>query len=270
MRDAWQILAETSRTFALPIGRLPSGLKEAVGASYLCMRSIDEIEDRRELDPGLRGRLLRGVSRVLQGAGERAPREAFERLFRPHQDLLPEVTLRIGEWADLPPATIRPRVWDAIGAMADRMAGWVEAGFRIQTEEDLDAYTYAVAGAVGVLLSDLWAWFDGTQTDRVEAAGFGRGLQAVNILRNRAEDLRDGVDFFPAGSTVERMRAYARRQLAIADRYTDSLPAGAVREFCVLPLALAHATLAALEEGREKLTRAEVLAVVQQALAGAT
>ncbi|MFG0320176.1 MAG: squalene/phytoene synthase family protein, partial [Planctomycetota bacterium JB042] len=184
--------------------------------------------------------------------------------------VLPEVTLRVGEWADLPPASIRPRVWDAIAAMADRMAGWVEAEFRVDTEEDLDAYTYAVAGAVGVLLSDLWAWYDGTQTDRVEATAFGRGLQAVNILRNRDEDLAEGVDFFPDGASVDRMQAYARRQLEVADRYTDSLPPGPIREFCVLPLALAHATLTALEEGREKLTRAEVIAVVQQALAGAT
>lgn len=270
MKDAWQILAETSRTFAIPIVRLPDGLKEAVGASYLCMRSIDEIEDRRDLDPAARARLLRGVSRMLQRSTDRAPREDFERLFEAHREALPEVTLRIGEWADLPPLAIRPRVWDAIGAMADRMAGWVECGFRIETEADLDAYTYSVAGAVGVLLSDLWAWYDGTQTDRVDATAFGRGLQAVNILRNRTEDLEEGVDFFPDGFSVERMRDYARRQLELADRYTDSLPAGSVREFCVLPLALAHATLAALEEGREKLTRAEVIAVVQLALTGAT
>ena len=73
--------------------------------------------------------------------------------------------------------------------MAERMAGWVAEGWRIQTEADLDRYTYGVAGAAGVLLCDLWAWAEGEQLHRSAAIQFGRGLQAVNILRNRAEDL---------------------------------------------------------------------------------
>ena len=269
-QDAWKILEETSRTFAIPIGRLPDGLREAVGASYLCMRSIDEIEDRRDLEIGARVQLLRKVGRALQVQAEEVPTAALDAVFASEGDDYPEVTCRLGEWVALPPPSIRPRVLDAIGAMADRMAGWVECDFRVETEADLDSYTYSVAGAVGVLLSDLWAWFDGTQTDRVEAISFGRGLQAVNILRNRAEDKDAGVDFFPDGWSVERMHEYARRQLAGADRYTASLPAGPVREFCVLPLALAHATLSALAAGREKLTREEVVAVVQRALSGAS
>ena len=79
--------------------------------------------------------------------------------------------------------------------MADRMAYWADNNWKIETESDLDRYTFGVAGAVGLLLSDLWAWYDGTKTNRTQAIGFGRGLQAVNILRNHAEDLTRGVDF---------------------------------------------------------------------------
>ena len=39
--DALRVLEETSRTFFLPIIRLPKGLQEAVASAYLCLRAID-------------------------------------------------------------------------------------------------------------------------------------------------------------------------------------------------------------------------------------
>ena len=68
---------------------------------------------------------------------------------------LPEVTIRIGEWALLAPETIAPRIWDATAAMADRMAHWASSNWKIHTEADLDRYTFGVAGAVGLLHSYL-------------------------------------------------------------------------------------------------------------------
>lgn len=69
----------------------------------------------------------------------------------------------------------------------------MERGWRVETDNDLDRYTYGVAGATGVLLCDLWAWAGGEQLNRSAAIQFGRGLQAVNILRNRREDLERGM-----------------------------------------------------------------------------
>lgn len=256
--DAFAILERTSRTFFIPIQRLPPRLREAVASAYLCMRAIDEIEDQRALPLDLRAELLRSISLAFQSAVDGFPARALGSAFQAAAPALPEVTRRLEEWVDLAPSDIRFRVCDSIAAMADRMAHWCERGFRIETEVDLDQYTYGVAGAVGLLLSDLWSWYDGTQTDRTLALGFGRGLQAVNILRNRDEDGALGVDFHPRGWGREEMMAYARKNLAVADRYTARLPAGPVRDFCAIPLALAHATLRALEAGRPKLTRAEV------------
>lgn len=267
-RSAEQILDETSRTFAIPIRRLPDRLREAVASAYLCMRSIDEIEDRRGLDASLRAELLRGVSRALQAAADDVPATALATVLAPRRAELPEVTLRLAEWLALAPPDVRARVADATAAMADRMADWVACGFAVRSEADLDRYTYAVAGAVGLLLADLWAWHAGVRTDRTLAVGFGRGLQAVNILRNRTEDLAAGVDFFPDGWGVEPMHQYARRNLGVADRYAAGLPAGPIREFCAIPLALAHATLDALAAGRTKLTRDEVVDVVGRASRG--
>lgn len=263
--DVLLALTETSRTFLLPISRLPSGLQEAVASAYLCMRAIDEIEDHPSLQNGTKVLLLRRLSLALQG---QAPTlEAFRpadiaAAFGDHAPDLAPVTRQLAVWATRAPADIAPRIWAESSAMANCMAGWCERGWRIRDETDLNAYTFAVAGAVGLLLSDLWAWYDGTQTDRQEALAFGRGLQAVNILRNRADDLSRSVDFFPDGWTDAEMHAYARRHLAEADRYVAALGTGAIGEACRIPLALAHATLDALGRGQGKLTREEVMAVV--------
>ncbi|MEB3355429.1 MAG: phytoene/squalene synthase family protein [Synechococcales bacterium] len=265
-KDALAVLKETSRTFYIPISRLPSNLLEAVASAYLLMRAIDEIEDHPNLSNATKAVLLRSLSLNFQGATERYAAADFSVGLASHEVTLPEVTRRVGEWALLAPPSIAPRIWDATAAMADRMAYWADCNWLIRTEADLDRYTFSVAGAVGLMLSDLWAWYDGTQTNRTQALGFGRGLQAVNIARNHAEDLSRGVDFFPADWRPEDMRAYARRNLALADAYTQSLPHGPARNFCQIPLALAHATLDVLAHGEEKLSRSAVHAVIEQVM----
>ncbi|MBN2549377.1 MAG: squalene/phytoene synthase family protein, partial [Anaerolineales bacterium] len=261
-QKALEVLEETSRTFYIPISRLPSGLLEAVGSAYLCLRSIDEIEDHPELDAQTKVLLLRDISRVLQSAVEGLNSQDFLVKSVDYRERLPEVTVRLSDWAQLAPPGIAARIWDATATMADRMADWAACGFLVHNQADLERYTFGVAGAVGLLLSELWAWYDGTQTDRTLAIGFGRGLQAVNILRNRAEDLLRGVDFYPDGWDEAAMTAYARRNLGYADAYTAALPAGPARDFCKIPLVLAHATLEALEQGRSKLDRREVMVLV--------
>ena len=263
--NALEILKETSRTFYIPISRLPSGLLEAVASAYLCMRAIDEIEDHPTLNNLTKAKLLRRLSLNLQAASDNSQVQDFSKGLITQEDLLPEVSLRIGEWCLLAPTNIAPRVWDATAAMADRMAYWSESNWNIETKEDLDSYTFSVAGAVGLLLSDLWAWYNNTQTNRMYAIGFGRGLQSVNILRNHQEDKARGVDFFPNNWDTRQMQAYARHNLHLADCYTKSLPPGPVFDFCQIPLTLAYGTLKVMALGQEKLTRNDVLALIEQA-----
>ena len=262
--DALEVLKETSRTFYIPISQLPPGLIEAVSSAYLLMRAIDEIEDHEAIDNATKARLLRSLSLNLQSAVETSSPQDFALGLESEAHRLPEVSLRVGEWALLAPDTIAPRIWDATAAMADRMAYWAECNWTIHTEAELNQYTFSVAGAVGLLLSDLWAWHDGTQTNRMHAIGFGRGLQAVNIARNYKDDLERGVSFFPDNWQAKDIRHYARRNLKLADAYTESLSKGPARTFCQIPLALAHATLDALDLGAEKLTRNAVHAVIEQ------
>ena len=262
--DALEILKETSRTFYIPISRLPPKLQEAVASAYLCMRAIDEIEDSPKLDRPTKAELLRNLSITLQATTGSSTVDECTPVWGRYQTLLDPVTLRVGEWAILGPKTIAPRIWDATAAMAERMAYWAENNWSIRTESDLNRYTFGVAGAVGLLLSDLWSWYDGTQTNRIQAIGFGRGLQAVNILRNHAEDLARGVDFFPDGWNSQTMQQYARQNLKLADAYISALPPGPALEFCQIPLILAYGTLDTLAVGREKLSRSEVMALIEQ------
>ena len=261
--QALEILKQTSRTFYIPIVRLPGQLQDAVASAYLCMRSIDEIEDSSELDNSTKAKLLRDISLRLQETVNLSTYDRLSLSLQDYQDVLPEVTLRIGEWAILAPETIAPRIWDATAGMADRMAYWAENNWQIETEADLDRYTFSVAGAVGLLLSDLWAWYDGTETNRSYAIGFGRGLQAVNIVRNQEDDLQRGVNFFPAGWSSKDMQAYAHRQLQLAQLYTNALPKNSpALDFCQIPLVLATGTLEAIVLGKEKLSRTDVLNLV--------
>ena len=264
LNSALDLLKATSRTFFIPISLLPRGLQEAVTSAYLCMRAIDQIEDHPGLDNAVKAELLRTISIRLQAGHQDSIPENFSAGLAGYSHNLEEVSLRIGEWALLAPESIAPRIWDATAAMADRMAYWAECNWQVETEVDLDCYTFSVAGAVGLLLSDLWAWYDNTSTNRMQAIGFGRGLQSVNILRNALEDKERGVDFFPNGWTRADMHDYAQRNLTLADIYTTNLPNGPAKNFCRIPLALAQGTLTALSAGKEKLSRDDVLSIISK------
>jgi farnesyl-diphosphate farnesyltransferase len=259
-----KILEETSRTFYIPIVRLPHGLQEAVASAYLSMRAVDEIEDHPGLNPQEKANILQSVSFALQGqhSVDDFKHEELSEVFLNHP-VLPEVTLRLGEWAALAPGDIAPRIWEATAAMAERMAMWARRGWSVVTRSDLDRYTFSVAGAVGLLLCDLWGWFEGMQPERSLAVSFGRGLQAVNILRNRKDDLSRGVDFYPVGWGDEEMETYARENLAASENYSDSFPA-LYKSFIAIPHALAVATLDARRAGIPKLSRTAVLQIVSQ------
>lgn len=255
-----EILRQNSRTFFLPIMRLDGPLRDTVAAYYLANRALDEIEDHPRIAAGDKAALLRGISRLLQqGSFSGAD---TERLFRPYATDLAPVTHRFHDWAvTFPPNEIAPRLWDSLAALADRMADWVAADFRIHDEKDLDRYTFAVASAIGLTLSDLWNRHAGIVTPQPEAVAFGRAVQAANITWNRADDLARGVDFFPAGWSTRDMCGYVRRQLPGAWAYVEAVPAGhQVRDFCGITLDICTTTLAAMEQGTQ-VDRAAITAI---------
>ncbi len=260
-KKAMEFLLATSRTFFIPISHLPARLQEAVGSAYLCMRAIDEIEDDPRLPADTKMYLLQAVAKLLKEDHSQA---SIEALFGPFKEELPEVTLFLADWIEYCPQGALDRVLASTAEMAEGMAKWVAKNWKVETEADLDEYTYYVAGLVGVMLSDIWKWYDGTETDRELAIAFGRGLQTVNILRNREEDAERGVQFFPDSWGFEEMRAHTEKNLALADQYCRDIETKAIIHFCKIPLELAKATLAALKTGREKINRTEVNEIVKR------
>lgn len=261
-KEAMRMLKETSRTFYIPITFLQKELKDSVASAYLVFRAIDEIEDHEELDNDTKSTILMQVSELFEQPFDN---EKYFQILGQAKDQMPEVTLRLEEWLQACPKEVLPIVESAAQEMAFGMAKWAKENWEIHTRDDLDDYTYYVAGLVGVMLSDLWEYFGEEKTDRELAIGYGRGLQAVNILRNEQEDLDErGVSFVPDGWSRAELFDYASENLAKADEYMQSLTKKSILLFCRLPLALAHKTLKAMKEGREKITRIEVEQTVEE------
>src|SRR5690606_26928509 len=259
-KESLLMLKETSRTFFIPISFLESTLKKTVGSAYLCMRAIDEIEDHPELEDQVKINLLRSIQEMLATDFDEI---RYLELVSPYEASLPPVTMRLADWISVCPEEIRGKVMESTAIMAGGMAKWVEKDWVIKTKEDLDDYTYYVAGLVGAMLSDIWKWYDGTDTDYELAIGFGRGLQAVNILRNQDEDFRDrGVRFIPFGWTRNDVFDYARENFILADVFMNEMRTRNIYLFCKISFALAKRTLKVEEDGREKMTCQEVVEVI--------
>lgn len=261
-KEAMRMLKSTSRTFYIPITSLDKTMKHAVASAYLCMRAVDEIEDHPELDNETKAHLLRGTAALL--SEDSFNRNAYDALTGGFKGELPEVTLRLPDWLEICPQGAQPKVKESTATMARGMAEWADKNWEIQSEEDLDDYTYYVAGLVGVMLSDIWYWYDGTSTDVELAIGYGRGLQTVNILRNQDEDAERGVSFVPDGWSRADLFRYAEKNLAKGDAYLKSIQTRSIMLFCKIPLALAKKTLKAMLEGREKISRDEVEQTVEE------
>jgi farnesyl-diphosphate farnesyltransferase len=169
----------------------------------------------------------------------------------------------------------------------------------------LQRYCYFVAGAIGHLLTEAFV-FEVSDLEpararvlRSEAERFGIGLQLVNILRDIVSDLERDCCFVPrttlqvAGlvprDLVERSKERRAREalLPLFDMAQENLdaafeyalaipPAQAeIRNFCLVPLWLAVATLALCRtdarlldtSARVKLERAEVQRLVTRVIA---
>ncbi|AYC28615.1 squalene/phytoene synthase family protein [Paenisporosarcina cavernae] len=258
-KHVMNMLKETSRTFYLPISFLSADLKSTVAAAYLCMRAIDEIEDHPALGNDVKKSLLTSVSQNLAGDFDA---NQYAKDLAGYESVLPEVTWKLADWIDYCPEKVRRKVQDSTSEMAFGMAKWAERNWRVDTKEDLDEYTYYVAGLVGVMLSDLWESYGHEKTDREKSIAFGRGLQLVNILRNQQEDAERGVSYVPNGWMRDDLFTYADENLSRAKDYVHDIQDKRIKMFCKIPYALAERTLAAMKKGQEKMSRTEVEDVV--------
>jgi len=289
-RFAKEWLSHVSRTFALSIRVLPPPLEETVRLAYLFCRVADTVEDDRVLPATERIALL----------------ELFSACFLPEPDLSAVARFRdrlpeswrtspeddqflswhceavFQEYARLPVAarrTIDGRVQEMCRGMAAYAARRDESGwFFLDTVAELRDYCYYVAGVVGLMLCDLFAWHEPSISPtrlklmNSRAVGFGLALQLVNIARDvPADHLRQTV-FVPqelwrrygldaqsaldsekreAGTQALReLLIMTQKEVEIAQAYILKLPRRAyrIRLFCLWPLLMSQDTLVKLGE----------------------
>ena len=303
--DLDALLRDVSRSFYRTLNVLPPGVRRQMGLAYLLARTTDTIADtalvpleqRLAALGALRDRIL-GTSgtpldlgELARGQGAEAERRLLERgeaalaalagFEAADQERIRAVLKIITSGQELDLRRFA-------GASAERIVA-------LATEEELDDYTYRVAGCVG----EFWTRMCRAHVlaeARVDdgflmANGrrFGQGLQLVNILRDVPVDLRNGRCYVPAPALAAaglrpeelleaknepRFRAVYRGYLAKAEAhlasgwaYTNALPKrrARLRLACAWPILIGMKTLAKLRAGnvlnpalRIKVSRPEV------------
>jgi farnesyl-diphosphate farnesyltransferase len=90
---------------------------------------------------------------------------------------------------------------------------------------------------------------------------FGKGLQLVNILRDRQADATLGRVYVPPERLAETV-ALAKKYLADAEQYTKAISGRRLRAACALPFLMGRETLDLIEEFPEapkvKISRSRV------------
>jgi farnesyl-diphosphate farnesyltransferase len=298
-------LKEVSRSFYLTLRVLPSKIRSQIGLAYLLARTTDTIADTGLVAPEKRLKALMEFRERIMGAS--GTTLDFKEL-RQHQGspaeqiLLEKCESALGLLEKLAPGDrqLTREVLGTItsgqeldlqrfgGASADRIVA-------LRTAEELDDYTYRVAGCVGEFWTKMCLahLYPGTAVDKsyllANGVRFGQGLQLVNVLRDLPTDLRNGRCYLPAeqltscGLTPDdllkpenerRLRPVYDRWLERAEShlsagwdYTNALPRGSVRVrlACAWPIQIGVETTKLLRSGpildpgkRVKVARAEV------------
>ena len=303
------LLKDVSRSFYLTLRALPRSVRSQIGLAYLLARASDTIadtdavpqSDRLQVLELFRGRICGqrdqplNLDRLAGGQSSAAERMLLERIEEALAALLEF------DWADQ--ERIRAVLTIIIGGQSLDLTRFGGASperiASLVTEQDLDDYTYRVAGCVGVFWTQMCRahLFPAASVDDsfllANGVRFGKGLQLVNILRDLPADLRlgrcylperelRGVGLAPADllnpASEARLRPLYLRYLDMAEEhleagwaYTNHLPRGnlRVRLACAWPILIGMQTLTKLRTGqvlegsrRIKISRKEVRQVL--------
>lgn len=303
------LLREVSRSFYLTLRVLPRSIRPQIGMAYLLARATDTIADTRLVDvqkrlealDALRGRVLGshtagvdfGRLAEQQGTpGERALLSNIEPALSLLQGLSQDDLALVRQVL----ATITSGQELDLRRFGETPAGDVRA---LQTSEELDDYTYRVAGCVGEFWTKVCRLHvfreDALDDAQLLADGirFGKGLQLVNILRDLPRDLREGRCYMPelllanAGLKPRDLLDPAKEpsfrelysqhlnmaegHLAAGWKYTNSIPRREmrVRLACAWPVLIGIETIELLRRGpildparRVKVPRSHVRSIL--------
>lgn len=208
-------LKGVSRTFYLTLRVLPPTLRTPVGLAYLLARAADTIADTRLIPKPDRLKHLEAFREMLR-AGDVTPISGIREALAGSQqnpaerDLLSRLEVCFGLYETLAPAE-RERIRALLLTITQGMVmdlttfpGEDEGKLAaLETWEDLDRYTYYVAGCVGEFWTEMavahrpaLARWDLAEMKR-RGVRFGKGLQMTNILRDISRDLRIGRCYLP-------------------------------------------------------------------------
>jgi farnesyl-diphosphate farnesyltransferase len=297
--DPKYLLRTVSRTFAIGIERLPGILSEATTIAYLLFRVSDYLEDSEELEADQKVELLNLWVNILR---EEQPVETLTQqishVVTTNPDaLVAQQAKEVLQHLRSLPIAVQEIIIRHVIHTTQGMSRWTQKGPHVADENEMDDYMFEVAGRVGYLLTQLFAWYSVTIRRREKemmplAREFGLGLQTVNVIRGLREDFERGWVYVPAkylhdqGLTKEQLfdaqhreRALqvldmltekAERHLQQALKYIKSMPwwLHGIRLCCIFPLMFAIRTLAVCRrnakvfESEAKITRNEVNKIV--------
>lgn len=294
-----ELLRITSRTFAIGIERLPGVLCEATTIAYLLLRVSDYLEDNLEMQPDEKVELLNLWVNILRGEAKvDALEERVTYVDTSDPDAIVtqharDILKRLEQF----PQPVTEIILQHVIESTIGMARWTKRGPDIDDEADMDDYMFEVAGRVGYLVTQLFAWYSLTIRRKMDeimplAREFGLALQTVNIIRGMREDYERGWLYIPrkflaaanlspkqmfepeyraeALKVLDVLTDKAERHLANAMKYVKSLPwwLHGIRLGCIYPLMFAIRTLAVSRrnaqvfESEAKITRDEVKRIV--------
>lgn len=246
-----EILRRTSRSFHLTIRLLPRAVRGEVALAYMLARATDTLADTSSASPDRRLGILRAARASLDHAeieGYRA--EDWEK----HQHdpaerrllaLLPELWSRLSSSGNGLVRTVLDHILEGQIFDLERFG----PGSSPLRAEELERYTWLVAGSVGEFWTDLCAARLGRfasaplEVMRQRGARYGQALQLVNILRDRRMDAALG-RVYVTDDEVPRWTAQARAWLAEGVDYCADLRSGRLRYATLLPALLGWRTLA--------------------------
>jgi farnesyl-diphosphate farnesyltransferase len=316
--DIQILLKQVSRSFYLTLHVLPRSVRHPLSLAYLLARATDTIADTEIVDVDHRIAVLLQLKKSIHDACEDQNRHVpdftgfIDNPINANRENVSEHTLLknlqgILEALALLPSEDRIRIdtlLDIIttgqeedlqcfgAASADRISSFV-------SDEQLDSYTYKVAGCVGEFWTEMCRAhiFPEIQIDEerlmANAVQFGKGLQLVNILRDLPKDLRLGRCYLPQGelaqhgltphdllnaSSIDQFRPLYNEYLKKAEnclsagwQYTISLPFRCVRIrlACAWPILIGMKTIRLLyrnnildDSTRVKVSRSDIRKVM--------
>lgn len=289
------MLEEVSRTFTLSVKQLPGIVRDSITLAYLLLRVSDILEDNEIMDPVRKIKLLKLWNKIIEG---KTPVEELTTQLDGLDSNDPEVKVAQNAGALVDhlntfPEEIRDSIRKHVSNTTEGMARWQEKGPYIQTEEEMDDYMFEVAGRVGYLITDVFAYHSPKIRQKKEelmplSREYGLALQTVNILRGMKSDYERGWVFTPqefldeagvsrdelfapeneqkALKVIDRLTRKAEKHLRHGLEYIAAFPIHQhrIRLACMWPLFFAVKTLALSQNNYEvvksevKMTRSDV------------